>query len=72
MLKIHLLLTLYMCSIAIMCYLAEKFKKTDTLYPVDLKKRAVVHEMLSFDQRTLYQRFVRLYVSTSLNIPCDI
>lgn len=50
-------------SIAIMCYLAEKFQIRDSLliYPTDLQKRALVHQKLCFDRGTLYERFADLY-----------
>lgn len=54
-------------SVAIMCYLAEKFKRNDTLYPTDLKKRALVHQKLCFDRGTLYERFADLYYPMYFN-----
>lgn len=45
-------------------YLAEKYGKDDSLYPKDVKKRALVNQRLFFDMGTLYQRFGDLYVST--------
>lgn len=43
-------------------YLAEKYGKDDSLYPKDVKKRALVNQRLFFDIGTLYQRFGDLYV----------
>nr|AGV08610.1 glutathione S-transferase [Nephotettix cincticeps] len=48
-------------SRAIICYLAEKYGKDDSLYPKDPKKRALVNQRLYFDIGTLYQRFGDLY-----------
>ena len=36
-------------SHAIICYLADKYAKDDSLYPKDLKKRALVNQYLYFD-----------------------
>jgi len=48
-------------SRAILVYFAEKYGKTDSLYPKDPQKRAVVNQRLYFDQGTLYQRFADYY-----------
>ncbi|XP_058061296.1 glutathione S-transferase 1 isoform X1 [Anopheles bellator] len=48
-------------SRAISTYLAEKYGKTDALYPKDPQKRAVVNQRLFFDMGTLYQRFADYY-----------
>lgn len=48
-------------SRAIMVYLAEKYAKTDSLYPKCPKKRAVINQRLYFDMGTLYQRFADYY-----------
>jgi len=48
-------------SRAIMIYLAEKYGKTDSLYPKCPKKRAVINQRLYFDMGTLYQRFADYY-----------
>lgn len=48
-------------SRAIVIYLAEKYGKTDSLYPKDAQKRAVVNQRLYFDQGTLYQRLADYY-----------
>jgi glutathione S-transferase len=44
-------------SRAILSYLVEKYGKDDSLYPKDVKARAVVNQRLYFDLGTLYQRF---------------
>ncbi|XP_014260234.1 glutathione S-transferase 1-like [Cimex lectularius] len=48
-------------SRAIMCYLANKYAKDDSLYPKDPAKRAMVDSRLYFDMGTLYARFGDLY-----------
>lgn len=48
-------------SRAILVYLVEKYGKTDSLYPKDAQKRAVVNQRLYFDLGTLYQRFADYY-----------
>ncbi|XP_055849627.1 glutathione S-transferase D1-like [Episyrphus balteatus] len=48
-------------SRAICVYLVEKYGKTDSLYPKDPKKRAVINQRLYFDMGTLYQRFADYY-----------
>ncbi|TMW41105.1 hypothetical protein DOY81_013816 [Sarcophaga bullata] len=48
-------------SRAIMIYLAEKYDKTDTLYPKCPKKRAVINQRLYFDMGTLYKSFADYY-----------
>ncbi|XP_055381550.1 glutathione S-transferase 1-1-like [Condylostylus longicornis] len=44
-----------------MIYLAEKYGKTDSLYPKCPKKRALINQRLFFDMGTLYQRFADYY-----------
>lgn len=48
-------------SRAIIAYLVEKYGKTDSLYPKDPKKRALVNQRLYFDIGTLYQRLADFY-----------
>ena len=48
-------------SRAIMVYLAEKYAKTDSLYPKCPKKRAVINQRLYFDMGTLYKSFADYY-----------
>lgn len=48
-------------SRAILSYLANKYGKTDSLYPKDAEKRARVDQKLYFDMGTLYQRFADYY-----------
>lgn len=48
-------------SRAIQSYLVEQYAKTDSLYPKDAKKRAVVNQRLYFDMGTLYGRFADYY-----------
>lgn len=48
-------------SRAIIAYLVEKYGKTDSLYPKDPAKRAVVNQRMYFDMGTLYDRFATYY-----------
>lgn len=48
-------------SRAIIAYLVEKYGKTDSLYPTDPQKRALVNQRMYFDQGTLYQRLADFY-----------
>lgn len=48
-------------SRAIISYLVEKYGKTDSLYPKDPTKRAVVNQRMYFDMGTLYDRFATYY-----------
>nr|CAD7418896.1 unnamed protein product [Timema poppensis] len=45
-------------SRAIMGYLVDQYGKSDSLYPKDPKKRALVDQRLYFDIGTIYQRYV--------------
>ncbi|XP_076758397.1 glutathione S-transferase 1-1-like isoform X2 [Xylocopa sonorina] len=48
-------------SKAIMTYLADQYGKNDSLYPKDLKKRAIVNQRLYYDACTLYKAFGDYY-----------
>lgn len=48
-------------SRAILGYLVDQYGDDDSLYPKDVKKRAVVNQRLYFDMGTLYQRFADYY-----------
>ncbi|KAJ6647487.1 Glutathione S-transferase 1, isoform C [Pseudolycoriella hygida] len=48
-------------SRAIIAYLVEKYGKTDSLYPKDAAKRALVNQRMYFDMGTLYDRFATYY-----------
>lgn len=54
-------------SRAILCYLANRYGKTDSLYPKDPEKRAKVDQKLYFDMGTLYQRFAEYYYPQALH-----
>lgn len=41
----------------------DKYAKDDSLYPKDLKTRAVVNARLNFDCGTLWPRMIAAYVS---------
>lgn len=41
--------------------MVDQYAKTDSLYPKDAKKRALVNQRLYFDMGTLYQRFADYY-----------
>jgi glutathione S-transferase len=59
-------------SRAIQLYLVEQYAKTDSLYPKDFEKRAVVNQLLNFDMGTLYQCFADYYYSQLLDkLPAD-
>lgn len=59
-------------SRAILCYLADKYGKDDSLYPKDPQKRAVVNQRLYFDMGTFYQRFMDYFVpQMKLKLPAD-
>ncbi|CAG7832942.1 unnamed protein product [Allacma fusca] len=63
-------------SVAIIQYLAEKYKKDDTFYPEDAQERAVVNHRLAFNLSTLYKTVVEYmllptfyaYPRTELNL----
>ncbi len=42
-----------LCSIAILLYLAEKFKTPDFWYPADLQQRARINEFLSWQHMAI-------------------
>lgn len=42
-----------LCSIAILLYLAEKFKTPDFWYPADLQQRARINEYLSWQHMAI-------------------
>lgn len=51
-------------SHAINSYLVSKYGKTDSLYPKDLQKRAIVDQRLHFDSGILFPRMGAIVVST--------
>jgi len=54
---------IYEFSRAIMRYLMDKYAKDDSLYPKDVKTRAIVNARLDFDCGTLWPRLIAAYVS---------
>ena len=59
-------------SRAICTYLIEKYGKTDSLYPKEPQKRAVVNQRLYFDMGTLYGAFAEyLYPQIFAKQPAD-
>nr|QHU79998.1 glutathione S-transferase D9 [Bemisia tabaci]QHU79999.1 glutathione S-transferase D9 [Bemisia tabaci]QHU80000.1 glutathione S-transferase D9 [Bemisia tabaci]QHU80001.1 glutathione S-transferase D9 [Bemisia tabaci]QHU80003.1 glutathione S-transferase D9 [Bemisia tabaci] len=49
-------------SRAILIYLVETYGRSTSLYPSNTKHRATVHQMLFFDQGTIYQRIYDYYI----------
>lgn len=49
-------------SRAMMTYLIAAYGKDDTLYPKDIRIRAVVDQRLQFDLGTLYHRTIDYFV----------
>lgn len=54
-------------SRVICTYLAAAYAKDDTLYPTDVRMRALVDQRLQFDLSTLYARLADYIVSVSEN-----
>lgn len=52
-------------SRAILSYLVAAYSKDDSLYPRDIRVRALVDQRLQFDLGTLYARMVDYYVMGS-------
>jgi len=53
--KLSITICLISHSVAILQYIADKYKKDDKLYPADLQKRAVVNHRLAFHLSTYYK-----------------
>lgn len=49
-------------SRAIMTYLCDRYATNDTLYPREVRARALVDQRLQFDLGTLYPRMLEYYV----------
>ncbi|XP_073817832.1 glutathione S transferase D11 isoform X4 [Musca autumnalis] len=59
-------------SRAILSYMVSAFAKEDTLYPKDVRVRALVDQRLMFDLGTLYQRMTEYYFPTMfMGAPLD-
>lgn len=50
-------------SRAILAYLVSSYAKDDTLYPQDVRMRALVDQRVQFDLGTLYARLAAYMVS---------
>lgn len=50
-------------SRAIMTYLTDSYAKDDSMYPKDLKTRAMVDQRMQFDLGVLYKRTMDYYVN---------
>jgi glutathione S-transferase len=51
-------------SHAIMTYLVSKYAKNDSLYPKDLKKRAIVDQRLHFESGVFFARLLGITVGS--------
>lgn len=58
----------YYSSRVILTYLTAAYAKDDTLYPRDVRMRALVDHRLQFDLSTLYARLFDYFVSTFHNV----
>lgn len=54
-------------SRAIMTYLVARYAANDTLYPLDVRTRALVDQRLQFDLGMLYPRMIGHYVSDAVS-----
>ncbi|XP_013137224.1 PREDICTED: glutathione S-transferase 1, isoform D-like [Papilio polytes] len=59
-------------SRAIACYLADKYGTDDTIYPKDLKKRAIVNQRLYFECSTLLVKIRAIGYPIIINIETEI
>lgn len=57
----------YYFSRVILTYLTAAYSKDDTLYPRDVRMRALVDHRLQFDLSTLYARLFDYFVSIFLH-----
>ena len=57
----------FLSSRAIMMYLADQYGKNDSLYPKDVKKRAIVNQRLYFDMCNLYKSFMDYVIVSCTN-----
>ena len=46
-----------------MCYMADKYGKNDSLYPKDIRSRALVNQRLHFETGVLFARLGSINVS---------
>lgn len=54
-------------SRAILSYLVAAYSKDDTLYPRDIRVRALIDQRLQFDLGTLYARLLQYFVNQNLD-----
>lgn len=57
------LINFLLLSRAILSYMVSAFAKDDSLYPKDVRVRALVDQRMMFDLGTLYSRMTEYYVS---------
>jgi len=56
----------FFLSRAILSYLVSAYGKDDSLYPTDVRTRALVDQRMQFDLGTLYLRMTEYYVNLKL------
>ncbi|GLV61319.1 Glutathione S transferase E12 [Carabus blaptoides fortunei] len=56
-------------SHAIVAYLVDNYGTTDSLYPKDLKKRAIVNQRMNYDCGVLFPSLKGVYVSSATTFP---
>lgn len=57
----------FLLSVAILQYLADKYKVDETFYPADAQQRALVNHRLAFHMSTYYKAVVNYIVRVSIN-----
>ena len=64
---LYVIYAILFSSIAILQYLADKYSKTNSLYPNDAQKRALVNHRLAFNISTYYRNISEYVVSSDSN-----